>query len=74
MKLRPLTDLALDPDAAAVSFYKMFGDGKPQPGAPNFARTGNVNAVKSFEDAGLVRLRNADARVGDREYDFGAVR
>jgi hypothetical protein len=57
---------ALDPDAAAMNFDKMFGDGEPKPGAADFAGTGNVDAVEALEDAGLVRLRDADASVGNR--------
>src|SRR5213075_2692061 len=52
----------------------MFGDGEPQPGAADFARTRHIDAVEALEDAGLVRLWDADAGVGNREGHFGAVR
>src|SRR5216684_8703168 len=74
MKLRALPHFALDPDAATMNFDKMFGDGKSQAGAANFAGTGNVNAVEALEDAGLVRPGDADSGVGNREGHFGAVR
>src|SRR5712692_693637 len=53
VELRTLAHFALDPDAAAVSFDKMLGDGEPQPGAADFAGTRNIHAVKAFEDARL---------------------
>src|SRR5256886_5258123 len=52
----------------------MFGNGKPQAGAADFAGARNVNAVETLEDAGLIRSRDADAGVGNREDYFGAVR
>src|SRR6266478_4545515 len=73
IKLRTLAHFALDPDAAAMNFDKMFGDGQAQAGAADFARTGNVNSVEALEDARLVRPRDADSSVGDREGHFGAV-
>src|SRR5216684_7069665 len=73
MKLRPLPHFALDPDAATMNFDEMFGDGQAQAGAADFAGTSNVNAVEALEDAGLIRPRDADASVGDREGHFGAV-
>src|SRR6266851_8252522 len=74
MELRSLTHFALDQDAAAVNFDKMFGDGEPQPGAADFAGTSHINAVEALEDARLVRLWDADAGVGNRKGYFGAVR
>src|SRR5882672_3132018 len=74
MELRTLAHFALDPDAAAVNFDKMFGDGKPQPCTADFAGTGHVDAVEALEDARLVRLRDADAGVRNREGYFDAVR
>ena len=74
MELRTLTYFAFYPNAAAVNFHKMFGDGDPQPSAADFAGTRNVNAIKALEDAGLVRPRDPDAGVGNRKGYFGAVR
>src|SRR6267378_3491745 len=73
MKVRALPHFALDPDAATVNFDEMFGDGQAQAGAADFARAGNVNPVEALEDARLVRPRDADSSVGDREGHFGAV-
>src|SRR6266852_2240106 len=73
MELRTLAHFALDPDAAAVNFDKMLGDGEPQPGAADFAGTGNIDAVEALEDAWLVRPRDADAGIRNREGYFGAV-
>src|SRR5258708_4451084 len=74
MELRTLTRFALDPDAAAVNFDKMLGDGEPQPGAADFAGTGHIDAIEALEDAWLVRPRDADAGIRNRESYFGAVR
>src|SRR5260370_21134126 len=52
----------------------MLGDGERQPGAADFAGTRNIHAVKAFEDAGLVRPRDADAGVGNRKGNFVVVR
>src|SRR5713226_1408644 len=74
MKLRALPHFALDPDAAAMNFDKMFGDGEAQAGAANFAGPGHVNSVEALEDAKLIRPRDADPGVGNGESHFGAVR
>src|SRR5260370_16020072 len=74
MELRTLTHFALDPDAAAVNFDKVLGNGEPQPGAADFAGTGHIDAVEALEDARLVRLRDADAGIRNRESYFGAFR
>ena len=73
MELRALADLAFYPNPAAVSFDKMLGDGEPQPGAADFAGTRNINAVETLEDAGLIRPRDADTGVRNREGYFGMV-
>src|SRR5216684_815060 len=74
MELRSLAHFAIDPDAAAVNFDKMFGDGEPQPGAADFAGTSHINAVEALEDARLVRLWDSDAGIRNRKGYFGAVR
>src|SRR5260370_705409 len=51
----------------------MFGDGKSQAGAADFAGAGDIDAVEALEDAGLVGAGDADAGVGNREGDFGVV-
>src|SRR5260370_28865850 len=67
MKLRALAHFALDPDAAAMNFDEMFGDGEAQAGAADFAGTGNINSVETLENAGLIGPGNAYAGVGDGE-------
>src|SRR5437879_4593757 len=73
MKLRALAHFALDPDAAAMNFDEMFGDGQAQAGAADFAGTGNVNSVETLENARLIGPGDAYAGVGDGEGHFGAV-
>src|ERR1051325_8185467 len=73
MELRTMPNFALDPDAAAMRFDEMLGDGKAEAGAADFARTRNVDAVEALKDAGLVRPRNADSGVRDSERDFVSV-
>ena len=70
MELRAFTHFTVDPDAAAVNFNEVLGDGKAKAGAAGFARAGCIHAVETFEDAWLVGLRNANTGIGDGEYDF----
>ena len=70
MKLRANTDFALYPEAAAMRFDQVFGNGQAQPGSTGFAGTGSINAIKTLKDARLIGLRNADAGVSDGEDDF----
>src|SRR5260370_7284415 len=64
MKLRALAHFALDPDAAAMNFDEMFGDGEAQAGAADFAGTGNVNSVETLDNARLIRLGDPAAGGG----------
>src|SRR5882724_13049697 len=73
IKLRALADLAFHPDAAAVGLDEMLGDGEAEARAANFAGTGSVHTIETFENAGLVGLGNADAGVRDGEFDFCGV-
>src|SRR5882724_1043951 len=73
IKLRALADFAFHPDAAAVRLDEMFGDGEAESSAANFAGTGSVHAIETFENAGLVGLGDADAGVRDGEFDFGGA-
>src|SRR5919108_903646 len=73
MKLCPLTYFTFHPNAAAVSFDEMFGDGKAQARAANFAGPGDVDAVKPLKDARLVHFGDADSRVRNDEFDFLSV-
>jgi len=71
MKLRALADFAFHPDAAAMHFHQMFGDGQAQPGPASLAGARGVHAIEALEDARLVRGGDADAGIGDGENDFG---
>jgi len=62
MELRNPDLLAFYPNAAAVNFHKMFGDGEPQPSAPT-SRNAQRQRDKSARDAGLVRPRGSRCRV-----------
>src|SRR5258708_9347130 len=68
-----LPDFALDPDASAVDLYKVLGDGQPEAGTADLTRTRGVDAIKTFENARLIGLRDADAGIGDGEDDFAVV-
>src|SRR5712692_3992332 len=70
MELRTLTDFALHPNAAAMRFDQMLGDGKAQPGAAHLAGTGHVDPVEALEDPWLVRPRNSHSGVGNSERYF----
>jgi len=56
---------AFDPEAAAVGFYDVLGDGEAETRAADFAGAGCVHAVEAFEDALLIGERDADASVCD---------
>src|SRR4029077_11170250 len=73
MKLRALADFALHPQATAVNFDEMLGDGEPQPGAADFARARDVHTVEALKNARLVGLRDADTGVGNRKSYFAVV-
>src|SRR5713101_4663249 len=63
MKLRAAADFAVNPNAAAVNFHDVLGDGKAEPSAAELAGAGRVHTVKTLENARLIRFRNADASV-----------
>ena len=67
MKAGADADLALDPDAAAMHFDEVLGDGEAETGAARFAGASGVHAVEALEDAGLVGGGNADAGIRDSE-------
>src|SRR5258708_38776081 len=73
MELRAQSDFALDPDASAVDLYKVLGDGQPEAGTADLTRTRGVHAIKTFKNARLIGLRDADAAIGDGEDDFAVV-
>ena len=73
MEPRTLPNFALHPDAPAMRFDEMFGDGKAKAGPPHFPGARDIHAVEAFEDAGLIYLGNANTGVGDGEGDFLSV-
>src|SRR5262245_58370736 len=62
------TDLALDPDLAAVQLNELPTQGEPQPGALLLRGAGS-NLTKLLEDRLLVLQRDADPDVADRDLD-----
>ena len=73
MELRTLANVALNPDAAAVSFNEMLGNGESQPSAAHFTGARHIDPVEAFEDSRLISLRDADTCVRNREGYFGTV-
>src|SRR5947209_13274978 len=61
-------------DFAAVVGGDVFDDGQSQAGAAGGPGAGLVDAKEAFEDALLVFGVDAQAAVGDGDFDVGAVR
>jgi len=74
MELRAAADGALHPDAPAMHFDDVLGDGQAQAGAASLARARRVHAIEALEDARLVRGGDADAGIGHGEDDFAVAR
>ena len=66
--------LALDGELPARAAAQLFDGGEPQPepAAPAVVRL--VDGVKAVEDAALVFLRDANARIGHGEHGRSAAR
>ena len=73
MKFGAYAHFAFYPDAAAMRFDQMFGNESFEARAAGFARTRHIHAVKALEDSRLIRLRDADAGVCNREDHFIAA-
>src|SRR2546430_186156 len=73
MEPRAMAKFALDPDASAVDFDEMLGDGEPQASAAGFAGTGHIDTIETLEDARLVGFGDANAGVGDGDDYFGVA-
>ena len=73
MKTRTFAKFAFHPDAPALRFDQVFGDGQTESRAAGLARSRSIDAVKSLKNARLICPRNADASVGHREYHFQLV-
>ncbi len=74
MESRAAADFAFDPDAAAMHFDDVLGDGEAQAGAAQLAGARGVDAIEALKDARLIGSGNADAGIGDGEDDFGVAR
>src|SRR5207248_640732 len=64
---RALSYLTLHPDPAAVEFDELPGERQPEPGAFGFLVCG-AYLPKLLEHRGLIRRRDADARVRDGHF------
>src|SRR6266849_5715374 len=73
VELRAAADFAFDPDAAAMHFDDVLGDGEAEAGAAELAGARGVDAIEALEDARLVGGGDADAGIGDGEDDFGVA-
>src|SRR6516162_616824 len=74
MELRTDPYLALDPNAPAVSLNEMLGNRQAEARASGLAGARHVHAIKALEDARLIGLRNADARIADGQDHFLVLR
>src|SRR5260370_1640221 len=65
VELRAAADFAFDPDAAAMHFDDVLGDGQAEAGAAEFAGARDVDAVEALEDTRLVGGGGANAGIAD---------
>src|SRR5260370_36281916 len=73
VELRAAADFAFDPDAAAMHFDDVLGDGEAQAGAAELAGARGVDAIEALEDARLVGGGDANAGIGDGEDGLRAA-
>src|SRR5215467_15522412 len=73
MELRTMSYFTLHPDAAAVSFDEVLGNGKAEAGAADFARPRNIHSIEALKDSRLIHFRNADPRIRNSELDFVSI-
>ena len=59
------------PDAAAVEFHQVFGNGKPQPGALHGTGIGGIRLLERFEYLLQPLLGYPPARIGHRQFHHG---
>src|SRR5216684_4686003 len=74
MELRAAADFAFDPDAAAMHFDDVLGNGQTEARAACLAGARGVHAIEALEDARLIGGGDADAGIGDGEDDFSVAR
>ena len=58
---------ALDPDPSAHQLGQLAADGQPQARAAEAARQCRIDLLKGLKDPGQLRVRDANARIADRE-------
>ena len=63
MKLRALSELALQIDRSAESLRQVLDNRQPQTGSAHVTRAGSVDAVETFEDSRLLLWSDSDAGV-----------
>src|SRR6266446_7145662 len=73
MESRAVAYLTFDPDAAAMHFDDVLGNGETETSAAQFAGAGGVDSIEALEDARLIGGGNADAGIGNGEDDFGVA-
>ena len=71
--MRTFADFAFHPDAAPLGFDQMLGNSQAETCTPCFAGTGRIHTVEAFENTRLIRLRYADASIGNGEHHFEFV-
>src|SRR5713226_9513071 len=64
-----LSELTADSDLAPVQHREAAGQGQTQPGALLLPTWPRVDLMKLLEQMRLIRLRDADSRVGNRNFD-----
>src|SRR5262249_10293392 len=74
LESRALTELRLDPDAAAVHLHDLLGDGKSQTGAALGLSKGAIDLMELFEDTRLLGGRNAGTSVRDADVEAAVGR
>src|ERR1700690_123897 len=72
-ELRAAADFAFDPEAAAVGFDDVLGNGETEPCAACFPGPRCIHAVKALEYSLLIGKRNADAGISDRDESFASA-
>src|SRR5580693_1838540 len=73
MESRALSNRAFHPNSSAMRLSDVPRDGKPQPGAANFARTPFVHAIEPLENAFLLGLWNSNSIIRHGENYFVAI-
>src|ERR1700688_4599051 len=69
VKARPFSHRAFHPQASTMRFHDVASDGETETGASGLAGTRGIHAVEAFKNSFLLRLRDADAGVGNGDDD-----